>query len=115
MESSILSQKRKLQNLKGKNEEKEKGKESKLDKKDDRIDNKSKSVKISTKVLRIQKNKERNSFTLDPHNLCRFTRTQKTHYQQAYDEIEAGRKQSCWSWYILPTAPWIVNGIERGS
>lgn len=25
------------------------------------------------------------------------------------------RKRSCWSWYIFPTAPYVVNGIERGS
>merc|ERR1712176_1595830 len=27
----------------------------------------------------------------------------------------AGRKRSCWSWYIFPTAPYVVDGIEVGS
>lgn len=27
----------------------------------------------------------------------------------------SGRKESCWMWYIIPTPPFIVNGIERGS
>merc|ERR1712050_610492 len=24
-------------------------------------------------------------------------------------------KRSCWSWYIFPTAPYVVDGAERGS
>eukprot|EP00760_Papus_ankaliazontas_P018660 PhM_4_TR17565/c0_g1_i1/m.2583 len=52
----------------------------------------------------------------DPHNIIdRFVRTHKTHFDQALREIRNGRKCSCWSWYVLPTAPWVVNGVERGS
>lgn len=52
----------------------------------------------------------------DPHNLHeRFIRTHLRHFDSALREIKAGRKQSCWSWYIIPTPPWIVNGVERGS
>ena len=52
----------------------------------------------------------------DPHDLHeRFVSTHKSHFPSALQEIKNGRKCSCWSWYILPTAPWIVNGIERGS
>ena len=36
-------------------------------------------------------------------------------FDTALSEIQAGQKQSCWLWFILPTAPYIVNGIERGS
>ena len=51
----------------------------------------------------------------DPHNLRRFT-SQQTHcFARALTEIEAGRKASCWWWYVFPTAPWIVDGTERGS
>eukprot|EP00760_Papus_ankaliazontas_P028433 PhM_4_TR3709/c0_g2_i1/m.62829 len=45
----------------------------------------------------------------------RFVEPQKAHFHQALKEIRSGRKVSCWSWYVLPTAPWIVNGVERGS
>jgi uncharacterized protein (DUF1810 family) len=51
----------------------------------------------------------------DPHNLRRYTSEQKYCFSRALREIKNGEKQSCWMWYVLPTAPWIVNGIERGS
>ena len=51
----------------------------------------------------------------DPYRLNRFIRTHKVHFPTALAEIERGRKCSCWSWYIFPTAPWVVGGVERGS
>jgi uncharacterized protein (DUF1810 family) len=52
----------------------------------------------------------------DPHDLYqRFIQKHKTHFERALAEINAGQKRSCWSWYILPVAPFIVNGVERGS
>eukprot|EP00759_Apiculatamorpha_spiralis_P010518 PhF_6_TR17268/c0_g1_i1/m.26483 len=45
----------------------------------------------------------------------RFIRPQKECYRTALAEIQRGRKESCWSWYIFPTPPYIVNGVERGS
>lgn len=57
-----------------------------------------------------------------PHNkgqrnfrLQRFTEAQKQTYQKALIEIRAGRKSSCWMWYVIPTPPHIVNGVEKGS
>lgn len=38
----------------------------------------------------------------DPFNLRRFLDAQEASYQQALDELRAGKKQSHWSWYIFP-------------
>lgn len=42
------------------------------------------------------------SQTSDPFHLSRFVEAQEASYQQALSELHAGRKQSHWSWYILP-------------
>ena len=36
-------------------------------------------------------------------------------FPAALQEIKNGEKQSCWLWFMLPTAPYIVDGKERGS
>ncbi|CAK0865793.1 unnamed protein product [Prorocentrum cordatum] len=52
----------------------------------------------------------------DPFDLRRrFCEPYREDFQTALREIKAGRKRSCWSWYIFPTAPWVVNGVERGN
>ena len=51
----------------------------------------------------------------DPHNLLRFVAKHGTYFSQAMAELRAGRKSSCWSWYLLPTPPFIKNGEEVGS
>jgi len=51
----------------------------------------------------------------DPFHLTRFTDKQRTYHRIALVELKAGRKSSCWSWYILPTPPFIVNGKHVGS
>jgi uncharacterized protein (DUF1810 family) len=52
----------------------------------------------------------------DPFNLReRFCGNQKNCFTCALQEIQAGRKRSCWSWYVFPVSPWVVNGCERGS
>ena len=38
----------------------------------------------------------------DPWNLSRFVQAQSTQYQQALREIQNGRKQTHWMWYIFP-------------
>jgi len=38
----------------------------------------------------------------DPYDLDRFVQAQKANYKQALSELRAGKKQSHWSWYILP-------------
>jgi uncharacterized protein (DUF1810 family) len=38
----------------------------------------------------------------DPYNLARFVEAQRRDYERALSEIEAGRKQSHWMWYIFP-------------
>lgn len=45
----------------------------------------------------------------------RFTDAQKGAFERAVREIENGRKSSCWMWFVIPTPPHIVNGIEKGS
>lgn len=52
----------------------------------------------------------------DPYDLRRrFAEPQRRDWATAFAEIKAGRKCSCWSWYVFPTAPWIVRGREEGS
>jgi uncharacterized protein (DUF1810 family) len=52
----------------------------------------------------------------DPYNLeALFCTKHRRYFQQALEELQAGHKRSCWSWYIFPTAPFVANGRERGS
>eukprot|EP00927_Polykrikos_kofoidii_P061675 TRINITY_DN56508_c0_g1_i1.p1 TRINITY_DN56508_c0_g1~~TRINITY_DN56508_c0_g1_i1.p1 ORF type:complete len:595 (-),score=71.14 TRINITY_DN56508_c0_g1_i1:39-1823(-) len=51
----------------------------------------------------------------NPFKLRRFTDAQKGTFGKALREIQAGRKSSCWMWYVIPTPPHIVNNIEKGS
>lgn len=51
----------------------------------------------------------------DPYNLRRFSAEQSRLFPKALAEINAGEKRSCWMWYVIPTPPFIVNGVERGS
>lgn len=38
----------------------------------------------------------------DPFDLERFLKAQEVSYQNALDELRTGRKQTHWSWFILP-------------
>ncbi len=38
----------------------------------------------------------------DPYNLDRFVQAQASDYEQALDELRAGKKRTHWIWYILP-------------
>lgn len=38
----------------------------------------------------------------DPYDLKRFVRAQEASYEQALSELERGRKQSHWMWYVFP-------------
>jgi uncharacterized protein (DUF1810 family) len=52
----------------------------------------------------------------DPHNLQeRFVNNQQQMFDMACAEIRKGMKQSCWLWFVLPTAPYFRNGVEQGS
>ena len=52
----------------------------------------------------------------DPYDLRqRFIQQHREDFSTALAEIKQGRKQTCWSWYIFPTPPWIVGGQEMGS
>lgn len=42
------------------------------------------------------------SLLSDPFDLERFLKAQETTYQQAFEELRAGRKESHWIWFILP-------------
>merc|ERR1719263_346115 len=48
-------------------------------------------------------------------DLSRYLGKQSEYHQTALEELQRGRKSSCWSWYILPTLPFIRNGQEVGS
>ena len=47
--------------------------------------------------------------------LRRFTVPQKSTYARAMREISKGEKESCWMWFMIPTPPYVVDGVERGS
>ena len=52
----------------------------------------------------------------DPYDLVdRFIVPQSEVFAVALAEIRSGQKRSCWLWFVLPTAPYIVDGQERGS
>lgn len=51
----------------------------------------------------------------DPYQLRRFAHAQKTMQAQALAEIRRGRKMTGWMYFIIPTPPYIVKGVERGS
>lgn len=51
----------------------------------------------------------------DPFDLRRFCAKCKSDFDGALREIKAGKKKGHWSWYFFPVAPWVVNGVERGS
>ena len=53
----------------------------------------------------------------DPFGLrWRFVREQSGGmFARALGEIQDGCKRSCWMWFVFPTAPWVVNGREKGS
>ena len=51
----------------------------------------------------------------DPYNLRRFVSKAREYHNQALSELRSGHKASCWSWYVLPTPPFIKNGREVGS
>jgi uncharacterized protein (DUF1810 family) len=40
--------------------------------------------------------------TADPYDLMRFVRAQAGDYDHELTEIQAGRKQSHWMWYVFP-------------
>src|SRR5438270_9249126 len=47
----------------------------------------------------------------EPYDLQRFDRAQENSYQQALLELERGRKQSHWMWYIFPQ----LDGLASSS
>jgi len=52
----------------------------------------------------------------DPFDLrSRFVAEQKIVFAGALAEIKAGSKDSHWMWYVIPTPPFVMGGIERGS
>lgn len=49
--------------------------------------------------------------TSDPHNLQRFVDAQHALYGQVRDELQGGRKESHWMWYIFPQ----IKGLGTSS
>lgn len=71
---------------------------------------------VAAAAAKSTEDNEKEDDTEDPHELVsRFIWTHDSHFEEALAELKRGRKCSCWMWYIFPTPPWIVNGIERGS
>jgi len=70
----------------------------------------------SPPVDRNHRNDFYDSESDDPHHIReRFVDNHRIHFAVAMQEIHDGRKESCWSWFLIPTAPYIVDGVERGS
>ena len=52
----------------------------------------------------------------DPFDLVsRFVDNQEIYFPSALAEIRQGKKRGCWLWFMLPTPPYVVNSVERGS
>lgn len=51
----------------------------------------------------------------DPFDLERYVSNQKTTFRTAKNEVRNGRKETHWFWFVLPTSPYICNGVEQGS
>mmetsp|Transcript_43917 Transcript_43917/g.82047 ORF Transcript_43917/g.82047 Transcript_43917/m.82047 type:complete len:320 (+) Transcript_43917:41-1000(+) len=53
----------------------------------------------------------------DPFNLYRFVEAQSENgtFDRALREIRAGRKSSCWMWFVIPSPPHMKHNIEHGS
>lgn len=51
----------------------------------------------------------------DPFGLLRFIIAQRASFAKALDEVRTGQKASAWMWFVIPTPPHIVNGVDRGS
>jgi uncharacterized protein (DUF1810 family) len=65
---------------------------------------------------KVQSDATESNEDLDPFDLeSRFCSKHKETFSLALLEIKAGHKESCWSWFIFPVAPFVVNGNERGS
>lgn len=45
----------------------------------------------------------------------RFYRPHLHHFQNAVEEIRQGQKESHWMWYLVPTPPYLIDGVEVGS
>lgn len=64
----------------------------------------------------VEAKESKKELDADPHNLRhRFVENQMGMFEQALSEISQGAKESCWLWFIMPTAPYIVDGVEKGS
>jgi len=59
---------------------------------------------------------EKTLLASDPFDLSRFAEAQKElPFPKALGEIQAGRKSSCWMWYVIPSPPHMKNNREHGS
>ena len=51
----------------------------------------------------------------DQHNVRRFASRQAADHEAALQQLRSGHKSGCWSWWIMPTPPFIKDGREVGS
>lgn len=66
--------------------------------------------------IELQRPQQANKGIDDPHDFIgRYVSNQKTTFRTAVNEIKNGRKETHWFWFVLPTSPYVVNGVEQGS
>ena len=47
--------------------------------------------------------------------LAAIPRKENGTFERAIGEIKAGRKSSCWMWFVIPSPPHMKNNVEHGS
>lgn len=66
--------------------------------------------------IELQRTRYEDPANDDPYDFMgRFVSNQKTTFRTAVNEIKNGKKETHWFWFVLPTSPYIVNGVEQGS
>ena len=65
---------------------------------------------------KVGQSQDENLSSSDPYNLMeRFVQTHQRTFATALAEIEAGHKDTHWSWFIFATPPYYQEGVEAGS
>jgi len=77
-------------------------------------------VSLCQEVLDLHLNQHKNGNKKvnsdDPHDIEeRFVFQHNKHFRRALEEIKNGKKESCWIWFLIPSAPYIVDGVQKGS
>jgi uncharacterized protein (DUF1810 family) len=74
------------------------------------------TLQVEGKVCGTEEKGDLLEYPDDPFDLrVRFVNKHAAYFEQALEEINAGKKTSHWSWYIFPVQPYVRGGVERGS